>query len=261
MTSEDRTIDTLLEAMPYIQALWGTTIVVKYGGAAMVSRHLQEEFARDVVLLWYVGMQPIVVHGGGPQVSEMMARLGMEATFVQGQRVTDQETMEVVRMVLVGKVNKDIVDLIQRQGGTAVGISGEDARLLLVEPMAQVDERGIRVDIGLVGAIRSVNPKVLELLSGGVIPVVASVGADENGQTYNVNADTAAGALAAALHAEKLVLLTDVPGVLAPDSHGDGRHVVESCSAAEIAILTQSGAVSGGMIPKLAAVRTALAGG
>lgn len=261
MTRQSQTIDLLLEAMPSIQALWGKTIVVKYGGAAMLSRRLQEEFARDVVLLWSVGMEPIVVHGGGPQVSAMMTRLGMESQFVHGHRVTDEATMEVVRMVLVGTVNKDLVNLIHRQGGTAVGMSGEDAKLLVAERMTRVDDQGLPLDLGLVGRIRAVNPKVLDLLRGGVIPVIASIGADESGQTYNINADTAAGALAAALGAEMLLLLTDVPGVLAAEPGRDGERVIATCRAVEIDELEASGAVSGGMIPKLAAVRAALAGG
>lgn len=261
MSREGRSVATLLEAMPFIQSLWGKTIVVKYGGAAMVSRRLQEEFARDVVMLWLVGMEPIVVHGGGPQVTDMMARLGMDATFVHGHRITDEETMEVVRMVLVGKVNKDLIGLIHRQGGTAVGVSGEDGKLLVTERMTHVDDEGQNVDLGLVGNIHTVNPKVLELLRGGVIPVVASIGADESGQCFNVNADTAAGALAAALGAERLVLLTDVPGIMAPGSGDEGERLVDACSAPDITELEASGAVSGGMIPKLAAVRTALAAG
>ena len=261
MTRQSQTIDLLLEAMPSIQALWGKTIVVKYGGAAMLSRRLQEEFARDVVLLWSVGMEPIVVHGGGPQVSAMMTRLGMESQFVNGHRVTDEATMEVVRMVLVGTVNKDLVNLIHRQGGTAVGMSGEDAKLLVAERMTRVDDQGLPLDLGLVGRIRAVNPKVLDLLRGGVIPVIASIGADESGQTYNINADTVAGALASALGAEMLLLLTDVPGVLAAEPGRDGERVIATCRAVEIDELEASGAVSGGMIPKLAAVRAALAGG
>lgn len=259
MTRQTKTVSTLLEAMPYIQRFSGTTIVIKYGGAAMTSRRLQEEFARDVVLLQLVGMRPIVVHGGGPQVSQMMKRLGMDPKFVRGHRVTDAETMEVAKMVLVGKVNKDLVGLIHRHGGTAVGLSGEDGRLLVAEPLAHHDENGRPVDIGLVGRIRRVNTGVLELLSAGVIPVVASIGADETGQAYNVNADTAAGALAAALRAEKLLLLTDVPGVLAPD--GDGERVIGECDLAALDALEAAGVIGGGMVPKLAAARAALLAG
>jgi len=256
---QERTVGTLLESMPYIQRFWGATIVVKYGGAAMTSRRLQEEFARDVVLLRLVGMRPIVVHGGGPQVTQMMERLGMDAKFVRGHRVTDEETMEVAKMVLVGKVNKDLVGLVHRNGGTAVGLSGEDGQLLVAEPLAHHDEEGQPIDIGLVGRVREVNTGVLELLSAGAIPIVASIGADEAGQAYNVNADTVAGALAAALGAEKLLLLTDVPGVLAPA--GGGERVIDECRLGELDALEAAGAVGGGMVPKVAAVRTALQAG
>jgi acetylglutamate kinase len=252
-------MEMLLEAMPFIQSLWKTTIVIKYGGSAMVSTRMQEEFARDIVMLWYVGMEPIVVHGGGPQVSEMMSRLGMSPTFVRGHRITDEETMEVVRMVLVGKLNKDLVRLIHKMGGIAVGISGEDGRLLATERMTHLQGQEEPVDLGLVGEIRAVDPKVLRMLRGGVIPIVASIGADQDGQCYNVNADTAAGAIAAAVEAERIVLLTDVPGVKA--SNADDAPVITSCSASEARGLLSSGSVSGGMIPKLGAVCTALEGG
>jgi acetylglutamate kinase len=292
MTRQTKTVSTLLEAMPYIQRFSGTTIVIKYGGAAMTSRRLQEEFARDVVLLQLVGMRPIVVHGGGPQVSQMMERLGMDPQFVRGHRVTDEQTMEVAKMVLVGKVNKDLVGLIHRHGGTAVGLSGEDGQLLVAERLAHHDEDGRPVDLGLVGRIRRVNTGVIRLLSSGVIPVVASIGANEEGQAYNVNADTVAGALAAALDAEKLVLLTDVPGVLVPSRGGDGAggadcaggfagddaagdddpgpdndagragwRVIDECTLAELDALEAAGGVRGGMVPKLAAARAALQAG
>ena len=258
-TREDKTVSTLLEAMPYIQSFWGSTIVIKYGGAAMTSRRLQAEFARDIVMLKLVGMRPIVVHGGGPQVTEMLHRLGMDAKFVRGHRVTDQETMEVAKMVLIGKVNKDLVGLVHRHGGTAVGLSGEDGQLLVTDRLAHRDEDGKPVDIGLVGSIREVNTGVIDLVADGAIPIVASIGSDETGQAYNVNADTAAGALAAALDAEKLLLLTDVAGVLAPE--GEGERLVSECTLAELDALEASGAVTGGMVPKVAAVRTALLGG
>jgi acetylglutamate kinase len=259
VSEQGGSMEMLLEAMPYIQSLWQKTIVIKYGGSAMVSQRMQEEFARDIAMLWYVGVEPIVVHGGGPQVSEMMGRLGMSPTFVKGHRITDEETMEVVRMVLAGKINKDIVRLIHKMGGTAVGISGEDGRLLATERMTRLHGHDEPVDLGLVGEIRSVDPKVLTTLRGGVIPVVASIGADEHGQCYNVNADTAAGAIAAAVGAERIVLLTDVPGVMT--SEGDDAELVTSCTAASASELMASGSVSGGMIPKLSAVCQALAGG
>jgi len=247
------------EWMPYIQRFWGATIVIKYGGAAMSSRVLQEGFARDVVLLQLVGMRPVVVHGGGPQVTAMMHRLGMDATFVGGHRVTDEETLEVAKMVLVGKVNKDLVGLIHRHGGTALGLSGEDAKLLVTEPFEQRDEAGRPLDIGLVGQVREVNTEALELLSGSIIPIVASIGADATGQTRNVNADIAAGALAAALKAEMLLLVTDVPGVLSPTEEGESP--LEECRLEELDALEAAGGISGGMLPKVAAVRAALQAG
>jgi acetylglutamate kinase len=260
-STEHHAVRRLLgEWMPYIQKFWGSTIVVKYGGAAMTSRRHQDEFARDVVLMQLLGMRPVVVHGGGPQVTEMMHRLGLDARFVRGHRITDAETMEIAKMVLVGKVNKDLVGLVHRHGGTAVGLSGEDARLLVTKPLLHRDEEGLPVDIGFVGAVRSVNPGVLEVLSASAIPIVASIGADEDGQAYNVNADTAAGALAAALHAEKLLLITDVPGVIAPGSDGEER-ILDECRLAELDALEAAGAISGGMLPKVAAVRAALQAG
>jgi len=260
MRKQRKAVETLLEAMPYIQSFSGATLVIKYGGAAMTSRRLQEEFARDVVLLQLVGMRPVVVHGGGPQVTRMMERLGMDARFVRGHRVTDAETMEVAKMVLVGKVNKELVGLIHRHGGTAVGLSGEDGRLLVTEPLQHRDEQGEPVDIGLVGEITRVDARVLELLTPGAIPIVASIGTDEHGQAYNVNADTAAGALAAALGAEKLVLLTDVPGILSGAGDGE-QQVISECILDEIDGMETAGAISGGMVPKVAAVRRALRGG
>jgi len=254
------TLGALLgEWMPYIQRFWGATIVIKYGGAAMTSRVLQEGFARDVVLLQLVGMRPVVVHGGGPQVTAMMQRLGMDTRFVAGHRVTDDETLEVAKMVLVGKVNKDLVGLIHRHGGTAIGLSGEDAQLLVTEPIDQRDEEGRAVDVGLVGQVAEVHTEALELLSGSIIPIVATIGADATGQTRNVNADIAAGALAAALKAEMLLLVTDVPGVLAPTEEGESP--LEECRLEDLDAMEAAGAIRGGMLPKLAAVREALRAG
>ena len=193
-----KTVKTLLEAMPYIRRFWGATVVLKYGGAAMTSPRLQEQFAEDVVLLRLVGMRPIVVHGGGPAISRHMKRLGMEPEFVDGHRVTDEATMEVAKMVLVGKVNKEIVGLINRHGGSAVGISGQDGRLLKVTPKKHTDAAGNDVDLGFVGEVDEVNTEVLDLLAEANIPVVATVGADATGEAYNVNADTVAGEVAAA---------------------------------------------------------------
>jgi acetylglutamate kinase len=256
---QQKTVKTLLEAMPYIRRFWGTTVVVKYGGAAMTSPRLQEEFAEDMVLLRLVGMKPVVVHGGGPEITRHMGRLGMEARFVDGHRVTDEATMEVARMVLVGKVNKDIVGLINRHRGAAVGISGEDGGLLRVTPKKHLDAHGNDVDLGRVGDIVAVNVDVLDLLAEQNIPVVASVGADELGQAYNVNADTVAGELAAALGAEKIVFLTDVDGIY--EDQGADLAPISECDLAYLGALQAAGRIGGGMIPKAAAVRRALEAG
>jgi acetylglutamate kinase len=254
-----KTVRTLLEAMPYIRRFWGSTVVIKYGGAAMTSPRLREQFAEDIVLLRLVGMKPVVVHGGGPEISRHMARLGMEVQFIDGHRVTDEATMEVAKMVLVGKVNKEIVGLISRHGGTAVGISGEDGRLLRVRPKKHQDQAGNEVDLGFVGEVVGVDVSVLDLLAEANIPVVATVGADERGNAYNVNADTVAGELAASLHAEKILFLTDVDGIY-EDQGGDVAPVSE-CDLAYLGALQAAGRISGGMIPKVGAVRRALESG
>jgi acetylglutamate kinase len=251
-----KTVRTLIEALPYLQRFWGSTIVLKYGGAAMSSRRLQEQFAEDIVLLRLVGMKPVVVHGGGPAVTRHMARLGMETKFIDGHRVTDEATLEVAKMVLVGKVNKEIVGLINSCGGTAVGISGEDGRLLKVKPKLHQDAEGNDVDLGFVGDVESVDVSVLDLLAEANIPVVASVGADGDGEAYNVNADTVAGEIAAALGAEKIIFLTDVEGIY--EGQGDEVAPVSECDLTYLGALVASGRISGGMAPKVGAVRTAL---
>jgi len=254
-----KTVKTLLEAMPYIRRFWGTTVVLKYGGAAMTSPQLQAQFAEDIVLLRLVGMKPVVVHGGGSEISRHLARLGMKAEFVDGHRVTDEATMEIAKMVLVGKVNKEIVGLINRHGGTAVGISGEDGRLLRVTPKLHQDEAGKDVDLGFVGEVEEVNTEVLDLLAEANIPVVASVGADGSGEAYNINADTVAGELAAALGAEKIIFLTDVEGIY--EDQGTEPAPVSECDLAYLGALQAAGRITGGMIPKAAAVRRALEAG
>jgi acetylglutamate kinase len=254
-----KTVKTLLEAMPYIRRFWGATVVLKYGGAAMTSPRLREQFAEDVVLLRLVGMKPIVVHGGGPAISRHMTRLGMKPEFVDGHRVTDEETMEVAKMVLVGKVNKEIVGLIARHGGSAVGISGEDGRLLRVSPKQHTDAAGKEVDLGYVGEVEEVNTEVLDLLAEANIPVVASVGADDDGEAYNVNADTVAGEIAAALHAEKIIFLTDVDGIY-EDQGGDMTPVSE-CDLAYVGLLQAANVVEPDMMAAVGAVRMALEAG
>lgn len=232
----------LAEALPYIREFSGRTVVVKVGGHAMEDPALLARFAQDVVLMRLVGMRPVVVHGGGPQISDLMRRLGKEPSFVDGLRVTDAETVDIARMVLVGKVNRELVALLNRHGSFAVGLSGEDAGLLTVGPR---DER-----LGFVGEVRRVEPAILErLLREELIPVVATIGVDEAGQAYNVNADTVAGVVAEALEATKLVYLTDVAGVYR--DHPDQTTLVSRIDSAGVEALLASGAVADGMIPKL----------
>jgi len=246
-------VATLLEALPYIREFHGKTIVIKYGGAAMTDPVLREEFARDVVLLKYVGMNPIVVHGGGPGITEYMQRLGMEVEFVEGLRVTDAATVEVAKMVLVGKVNKDIVLRLNHAGQPAVGLSGDDGLLFRVGKQLAAGER----DIGFVGHIEHVDVDVLNHIAADYIPVIASVGADESGQSYNVNADEAAGAVAEALQAFKAVFLTDVPAWLRDPNDEESR--IGQATAAEVRAGLDP--VTGGMRPKLAACAHAVENG
>jgi acetylglutamate kinase len=236
------------EALPYIQRFHGKTIVVKYGGNAMIDEELKSSFARDVVLLKLVGMNPVVVHGGGPQIEQLLARLGKKGEFIQGMRVTDAETMDVVEMVLGGQVNKEVVELINQAGGKAVGLTGQDgafihARKLTLPPSK---ENG-KVDLGQVGEVESIDPAVIEALeAGGFIPVVAPIGTGRDGTTYNINADLVAGKLAEVLRAEKLVVLTNTPGVL--DKEGK---LLTGLTPKKIDDLVSKGVISGGMLPKI----------
>jgi acetylglutamate kinase len=245
-----RDVETLLEALPYIREFHGRTMVVKYGGAAMTDPVLREEFARDIVLLKYVGMNPVIVHGGGPSITSYMQRLGMEVKFVEGLRVSDPETVELAKMVLVGKENKDIVLRINRAGQPAVGLCGDDGLLFTVRKR----ELASGADLGFVGDIERVHVDVLNHIAEDYIPVIASVGADTFGNSYNVNADAAAGAVAEALAAHKIVFLTDVQGWL----DGDGG-LISSANSGELRPVL--GAVSGGMRPKLEACLSAVEGG
>jgi acetylglutamate kinase len=248
----------LHEALPYIQRFRGKLFVIKYGGHAMVDDKLREGFARDVVLLKYVGIHPVVVHGGGPQIDEQLARLGIESQRVEGLRITDEATMHVVQMVLGGTINKEIVSLMCRQGGRAVGLSGMDDGLLLADKIPPVKTRsGKLVDTGRVGTVRQVRPGVVRSLSeGGMIPVIAPLATDEEGKSLNLNADTAAGVLAAALGADKLLLMTDTAGVLDRDGQ-----LIASLDDEKSAALRRDGIIEGGMIPKVECALTALAGG
>ncbi len=245
-------IKTLFEALPYIRKFRGRTIVIKYGGAAMSDESLKQSFARDVVLMKYVGLNPVIVHGGGPQIGGLLEKLGIETRFVKGIRVTDEETMDVVEMVLVGKVNKEIVGLINHYGGRAVGIGGKDGGLIKAKPLKI---RG--AEMGRAGEVESVNPSVIRSLEeSSFIPVIAPVGWGEGGRSYNINADTAAGAIATAIEADKLILLTDVRGVL--DSKGG---LFSTLTVSRARKLISEGVARGGMIPKIRCCAGAVTGG
>ena len=249
---------TLSEAMPYIQRFFDKTIVIKYGGNAMTDPKLQEGFARDVVLLKLVGMNPVVVHGGGPQINDLLKRVGKAGEFIQGMRVTDEETMDVVEMVL-GKVNKDIVNLLNRYGGKAVGLTGQDGSFIRAKKMMleSADVPGKMLDIGLVGDISSIDPTIISFLdSGDFIPVIAPIGVGPDGETLNINADVVAGKLAEVLKAEKLVLLTNTPGVL--DQNGV---LLTGLTPKQIDELVANGTLSGGMLPKISSALDAARGG
>lgn len=249
--------EVLLEALPYIRVFWGKTMVIKYGGAAMEEGGLKESFALDVILLKYVGLNPVIVHGGGPQIGALMERLGKEPKFVGGMRVTDEATMEIVEMVLVGKINKEIVGLINRHGGRAVGLSGKDGNLIRARRRPHRTPGGEEVDIGLVGEVEAVNPQAIKLLEeNGFIPVIAPVGAGSQGETYNINADLVAGEIAAALGAEKLIHLTDVEGI----KGADGK-LVSTLAKRNAEELMKRGTIEGGMLPKVESALRALEGG
>jgi acetylglutamate kinase len=249
--------EVLLEALPYIRRFSGKTLVVKYGGHAMEEEELKESFAQDIVLLKFVGMKPVVVHGGGPQIGQMLQRLGITSRFVRGMRVTDAATMDVVEMVL-GKINQEIVALINQHGGKAVGLSGKDGDLVVASKLTlTVAEEGRppeMVDMGMVGEVTRINPKVVEALgANNFIPVIAPVGGGEQGGTYNINADLVAGKVAAALRAEKLILLTDVEGI--KDKEG---HLFPTVSSEQADLLIHDGTINEGMIPKVECCLSAL---
>lgn len=244
--------DILIEALPYMRRFSGKTIVIKYGGSAMVDEGLKEGFARDVTLLKFVGLHPVIVHGGGPQIGSVLAKMGITSEFVDGMRVTDEPTMDVVEMVLGGKVNKGIVAQINQQGGKAVGLSGKDGGLILAKKLKLVrpsvqDKPPEIIDMGMVGEVTRVNSGIIQTLeAGGFIPVIAPVGVGESGETYNINADWVASKVAVALKAMKLILLTDVQGV--QDENGS---LVSSVSMKSVQQMLGSGAIRGGMIPKI----------
>ena len=257
-----RTAKVLAEAMPYIQRFQGKTIVVKYGGAAMEGEILKSSFARDIVLMKLVGVNPVVVHGGGPQIGRLLERIGKETRFVEGMRVTDSETMDIVEMVLGGLVNKEIVNLINGHGGNAVGLTGKDGRLIharkltMARSRPELDAPEI-IDIGHVGEVASIDTGVLEHLArGDFIPVIAPIGVGDGGMSYNINADLVAGKLAQALEAEKLILLTNTPGLL--DRDGE---LIASLDVKAVEALVADGTIAGGMLPKVRCAIDAVQGG
>ena len=254
--------DILLEALPYIKRFYNKTIVIKYGGHAMVDDELKDKFAQDVVMMKYIGINPVVVHGGGPQIGNLLKKFGKESKFIQGMRVTDEETMDIVEMVLVGMVNKEIVGLINRHGGNAVGLSGKDGNLIKAEKYYLSEEKVKNtppeiIDIGLVGKVKNINSELIVSLSqNSFIPVIAPTGIGDAGETYNINADMVAGEIAAALQAEKLLLLTDVEGVL-----DKNKKLINAMSDKEALKLIDDGIVEGGMFPKVKCCLKALKGG
>jgi acetylglutamate kinase len=254
--------EILLEALPYIRRFYNKTIVIKYGGHAMVDKELKDLFARDVVMMKYIGIHPVVVHGGGPQIGDLLKKLGKDSQFVQGMRVTDEETMDIVEMVLVGKVNKEIVGLINQHGGKAVGLSGKDGNLIRAEKYYLTEEKAKDtppeiIDIGLVGKVKNIHAElIVSLENNGFIPVIAPTGMGDNGETYNINADIVAGEVAAALKAEKLVLLTDVEGVM--DAKGQ---LINTMNDRDVVNMIETGVIRGGMYPKVKCCLKALNNG
>jgi len=254
--------EVLMEALPFIRRFYGKTFVIKYGGNAMIDEDLKASFAQDIVLLKYVGINPVVVHGGGPQIDELLMKMGIKSQFVRGMRVTDQQTLDIVEMVLVGKLNKEIVTLINQHGGMAVGLSGKDGGLILARKMSVTvpnnnGEPPEIIDIGMVGEIIGINPLIIDSLDQNkFIPVIAPVGAGRDGETYNINADLVAGEIAEALHAEKLILMTDVAGV--KDRKAE---LLSTLKVTQAKRLIEDGVIASGMIPKVECCMEALKGG
>lgn len=245
--------EILVEALPYIKKFYGKTIVIKYGGHAMVNQEIKQAVMTDVILMKYVGINPVIVHGGGSEINNLLERLGRKSSFIQGLRVTDQETMEIAEMVLVGKVNKEIVSLLNQSGGKAVGLSGKDGWLIKARKkiLAPINEDNNEVyELGFVGEVAQINPEIIKtVIDKGYIPVVAPVGVGEDGESYNINADYVAGAVASALGADKLILLTDVEGIYR--IFGDASTIMSRIRLEEIPRLIHDGVISGGMIPKI----------
>ena len=249
----------LVKALPFIKKYHNKTIVIKYGGSAMVNPAAREQFIQDIVLMKYVGINPVIVHGGGPEINEMLQKIGKESKFIDGNRVTDEETVEIVEMVLSGKVNKGIVADINKYGGKAAGLSGKDGNMVFVEKkFAEVD--GEKIDIGFVGEIKEINTEVIKLLEpNDVIPVISSIGVDKNGQTYNINADYVAGAIAGKLQADRLVFLTDVDGILI--DYNNKQTLIDEIDVKKVNDLIEREIISGGMLPKVTTCLDAIENG
>ena len=263
MTKPTETAAVLIETLPYIQQFAGKTVVIKYGGNAMVNAELKQSVIQDITLLKYVGMRPVVVHGGGPEITNFLTQLGRKSTFVSGLRVTDEDTVSVAEMVLVGKINTEIVSLLNRFGAKAVGLSGKDANLIVAKKhLAQVHEKGqiTTVDIGFVGDVEQINTDILNtLLDSGYIPVIAPIGVGRDHESYNINADYVAGEVAGALGAEKLIMLTDVEGIYR--DYKDKSSFISTLSLADAQQMIKEGSIDGGMIPKVETCIRALQGG
>ena len=255
MVSNLQKAKILVNALPYIKKYYGQTIVIKYGGSAMVDKTARKQFIKDVVLMKYIGINPVIVHGGGPEINEMLQKIGKESKFIAGNRVTDEETVEIVEMVLSGKVNKGIVADINKYGGKAIGISGKDDNMILVrqkyiEEKSENSEETKKIDIGFVGEIENINTEIIEVLEkSDYIPVISSIGTDKNGQTYNINADYVAGEIAGKLNADRMIFLTDVDGILL-DYH-DKQTLIDEIDVYHVNKLIEKGVISGGMLPKV----------
>ena len=255
MVSNLQKAKILVNALPYIKKYYGQTIVIKYGGSAMVDKTARKQFIKDVVLMKYIGINPVIVHGGGPEINEMLQKIGKESKFIAGNRVTDEETVEIVEMVLSGKVNKGIVADINKYGGKAVGISGKDDNMILVrqkyiEEKSENSEETKKIDIGFVGEIENINTEIIKMLEkSDYIPVISSIGTDKNGQTYNINADYVAGEIAGKLNADRMIFLTDVDGILL-DYH-DKQTLIDEIDVYHVNKLIEKGVISGGMLPKV----------
>lgn len=250
----------LIEALPYIQEFHDSIMVFKIGGSIMSQREILEDFIQDIILLRYIGIHPVVVHGGGPEISEAMERFGKKAEFVAGLRVTDRETLEIARMVLVGNINAEMVSLIGKYGGKGIGLSGKDGQLIIAKKKPPVQVKGEPVDLGYVGEVETINPEIIAITAGkGYIPVVSPIAVDCEGNSFNVNADTAAGAIAISLRAKKLISITDVEGVMKDPK--DPKSVISRFSAMDFRRLVEDGVIKGGMIPKVEACVRAVEGG